>query len=77
LRAKLIAVFNKTKERFREALEEAVATGALAPLDTEKTATAMLAYLEGIILLAKTQNDPDVVRILGPAIKSLRIEQLK
>ncbi len=75
LRAKLIAVFNKTKERFREALEEAVATGALAPLDTENTAAAMLAYLEGIILLAKTQNDPEVVRILGPAIKLLRVEQ--
>lgn len=75
-RAKLIAVFNKTKERFRETLEEAVATGAMAPLDTDSTATAMLAYLEGIILLAKTQNDPEVVRIPRPAIKSLRIESM-
>ncbi|MCG7962954.1 MAG: TetR/AcrR family transcriptional regulator, partial [Candidatus Thiodiazotropha taylori] len=33
-----------------------------------------LAYLEGVILLAKTRNDPDVVRNLGPAIKSIRIE---
>lgn len=39
-------------------------------------ASAVLGYLEGIILLAKTQNDPEVIRILGPAIKSLRIEQL-
>lgn len=75
LRAKLMAVFNKTKERFQETLEEAVAAGALAPLDTGKTAAAMLAYLEGIILLAKTQNDPEVVLTLGPAMKTLRIER--
>jgi TetR/AcrR family transcriptional repressor of nem operon len=36
----------------------------------------MLAYLEGIILLAKTRNDPEVIRVLGSAIKTLRIEQL-
>ena len=76
LRAKLMAVFNKTKERFRDTLEEAVATGAMAPLDTDNTAAAMLAYLEGVIMLAKTQNDPEVIRRLGPAIKSLRIERM-
>lgn len=76
LRAKLTAIFNKTRERFQETLEEAVATGAMPPLDTESTAAAMLAYLEGIILLAKTSNDPEVVRILGPGIKTLRIEQV-
>lgn len=76
LRAKLMAVFNKTKERFRDTLEDAVAAGAMAPLDTENTAAAMLAYLEGVILLAKTQNDPEVIRVLGPAIKSLRIERM-
>ncbi len=76
LRAKLNAVFNKAKDRFRETLEEAVATGAIPPLDAEATSTAMLAYLEGVILLAKTRNDPEVVRILGPAIKTLRIERM-
>ncbi len=76
LRAKLMAVFNKTKGKFRETLEEAVASGAIAALDADSTAAAMLAYLEGVILLAKTQNDPDVIRTLGPAIKSLRIELL-
>ena len=55
-------------------LDEAVAQGALAPMNTEATATAMLAYLEGMILLAKTRNDPDVILLLGPAIKTLRIE---
>ncbi|MBI4723788.1 MAG: TetR/AcrR family transcriptional regulator [Rhodomicrobium sp.] len=74
MRAKLNAVFDKAKERFRDTLEEAVETQAIAPLDAEATATAMLAYLEGIILLAKTRNDPEVILRLGPAIKTLRIE---
>ena len=43
LRAKLMAVFNATQQRFKDTLEEAVASGALAPLDTDKTAAAMLA----------------------------------
>ena len=74
MRAKLNAVFNQAMDKFRAALDEAVKNGSLAALDTEATATAMLAYLEGIILLAKTRNDPKVILRLGPAIKTLRIE---
>jgi TetR/AcrR family transcriptional repressor of nem operon len=74
LRAKLNAVFEKASSRFHETLEEAVELGLIPPLDTAATAQAMLAFLEGVILLAKTRNDPEVVRILGPAIKTLRIE---
>jgi TetR/AcrR family transcriptional regulator, transcriptional repressor for nem operon len=74
MRAKLNAVFEKAKDKFRVTLDEAVAAGTLAPMNTECTATAMLAYLEGIILLAKSRNDPDVILRLGPAIKTLRIE---
>jgi TetR/AcrR family transcriptional repressor of nem operon len=74
MRAKLNAVFDRAKDKFRLTLDEAVATGAMAPMNTEDTATAMLAFLEGIILLAKTRNDPDVILRLGPAIKTLRIE---
>jgi TetR/AcrR family transcriptional regulator, transcriptional repressor for nem operon len=74
MRAKLNAVFEKAKDKFRLTLDEAIAAGMLAPMNTECTATAMLAYLEGVILLAKTRNDPDVILRLGPAIKTLRIE---
>ncbi|MCP4407976.1 MAG: TetR/AcrR family transcriptional regulator [Gammaproteobacteria bacterium] len=76
LRAKLNAVFKRTCSRFRETLDQAVSLGEIAPLDSEATAQAMLAFLEGVILLAKTRNDPEVIRILGPAIKTLRIEQM-
>jgi len=74
LRAKLNAVFDKVGARFHETLEEAIEQGLLAPLDTEATAQAMLAYLEGMLLLAKTRNDPEVIRELGPAISTLRVE---
>ncbi|MGF1644969.1 MAG: TetR/AcrR family transcriptional regulator [Thiotrichales bacterium] len=74
MRAKLNAVFDKARNKFRATLDEAVGIGALAPLDTEATATAMLAFLEGIILLAKARNEPEVIQVLGPAIKTLRIE---
>ena len=74
IRARLNAVFDKARDRFLETLEQAVDDGAIAPLDCESTASAMLAYLEGVILLAKTRNDPDVVLKLGPALKTIRIE---
>ncbi|MCG8021299.1 MAG: TetR/AcrR family transcriptional regulator [Candidatus Thiodiazotropha weberae] len=75
IRARLNAIFDKASGRFHQALEQAIEQGEIPPLDTKATATAMLAYLEGVILLAKTRNDPDVVRNLGPAIKSIRIER--
>lgn len=74
LRARLNAVFKQAWDRFKEALDEAVADGTIAPLDTESTAEGMMAYLEGVILLAKAKNDPEVIYRLGPAIKTLRVE---
>ena len=74
LRAKLIAVFRQAKARFQDTLEQAVSKNEIAPLDTERTAEAMLAYLEGLILLAKASNDPETIYRLGSALKSIRIE---
>jgi len=74
LRAKLIAVFRQAKARFQDTLEQAVSKNEIAPLDTERTAEAMLAYLEGLILLAKASNDPETIYRLGSALKTIRIE---
>lgn len=74
MRAKLNFVFDKARDKFRATLDEAVQIGAMAPLDAEATATAMLAYLEGVILIAKARNDPEIIQLLGPAIKTLRID---
>ena len=74
LRAKLTAVFTHAISRFRDTLDEAVEKGMVKPLDSGATAEAMMAYLEGMILIAKAQNDPEVIYRLGPALKSIRIE---
>ncbi len=74
LRARLSSFFRLARDRFRETLEEAVSRGDIPALDTTNTAEAMLAYLEGVILLAKNQNDPELIYRLGPALKTLRIE---
>jgi len=74
LRAKLNAVFTSAKDRFKDTLDEAIDLGVISPLDSELTAEAMLAYLEGMILFAKTENDPEVIYRLGPALKTVRIE---
>lgn len=74
LRAKLNAVFSKAKTRFENTLDEAISIGEVKPLNSTLTAEAMLAYLEGMILLAKSENDPEVIYKLGPAIKTIRIE---
>ena len=74
LRAKLMAVFEAAQKRFEDTLAEAIESGDIEPLNTSKTAEAMMAYLEGMILMAKTQNDPEVIYRLGPAMKTIRIE---
>ena len=74
LRSKLNAVFTTAKDRFKDTLDEAVEQGTIPPLDSDVTAEAMLAYLEGMILLAKAENDPEVIYRLGPVLKTIRIE---
>ncbi len=36
--------------------------------DVETAAESLLAYMEGVLLLAKTQNDPEVIRRLRPGV---------
>ena len=74
LRARLNAVFSQAKARFQGALDDAIECGDIEPLNSELTAEAMLAYLEGMILFAKAKNDPEVLYRLGPGMTSLRIE---
>lgn len=58
---------------FRSAISDAIESGAFPPVDEDATADAMLSYIEGIQLLAKTRNDPEVILRLGPALKSIRV----
>jgi TetR/AcrR family transcriptional repressor of nem operon len=73
LRQKVDSIFRLVIEQFRAAVSAAVRGGELPAVDEEATAEAMLSYIEGIQLLAKARNDPELIRRLGPATKSIRV----
>ena len=74
IRQKVERVFAQLESRFAATLDEAAGRGDLdADVDIESTAKAMFAYIEGIMLMAKTRNDPEVIRQLGLAMAEIRI----
>ena len=52
-------------------LREATASGDLPALDVDTTAQTLIAYFEGVLLLAKTHNDPGVVKQLARGAEHL------
>ena len=73
IRERLKRIFRDLEAPIEEVLNEAMAAGDLAELDSRATAGAMVAYLEGLTLMAKTWNDPEIVRALGPAMLKLAV----
>ena len=75
LRKKADGVLRSVCNHLRAAVSDAVQAGDLPSLDEAATAQAMLGYLEGIQLLAKSRNDPELIRRLGPAVKSVHVDE--
>jgi len=75
IRNKVEHIFKRSIQSLRDCLQRGVDNhdDKLSGIDVNATADAMYAYLEGIILLAKTQNDTDVIRQLSPAMIGIRI----
>jgi TetR/AcrR family transcriptional repressor of nem operon len=73
IRRKLETVFAAIQARFERVLEDATANGEAQGLDIPATAQAMLAYIEGVLLMAKTADDAGLIRRLGPAFLNIRI----
>ena len=46
-------------------MEDAVAVGEAPKQDVRATGQALVAFIQGILLLAKSQNDPQVIHRLG------------
>jgi TetR/AcrR family transcriptional repressor of nem operon len=65
LRSKVDNILAASEGPFKTALDEAVANGELPAMDTAASASALFAYTEGIMLYAKTRNDPELIRELG------------
>ena len=73
LRSKLNNSFNGLIGLFSQTLQEAVDNNDLDDVNNvQRTAEAMLAYFEGVLLLAKTQNDPALLKQLLPAVLKIR-----
>lgn len=73
IRERLKGIFRDLEVPIEQVLEEAMAAGDLPELDSRATAGAMVAYLEGLTLMAKTWNDPQVIRKLGAAMLKLAV----
>ena len=71
IREKVKGVFEGAVVLFERTLREAVDRGDLPEIDTSIAAHALVAYLEGAVLLAKTWNDPGMFRRLAPGALQL------
>jgi TetR/AcrR family transcriptional repressor of nem operon len=73
LRHRAEDILRALAKQFQSAISDAVQSGTLPAVDESATAEAMLSYLEGVQLLAKVRNEPDLIRQLGPAVTSIRV----
>ena len=75
IRIRIEQIFTNLQLSFRKILSEAVANGDVQNINIDSTAQAMIAYFEGVMLLAKSQNNTAVISQLLPAISQIRIPQ--
>jgi TetR/AcrR family transcriptional repressor of nem operon len=73
IRERINLIFQESVNNLEKVLSEAVAVGDLPQLDIRRTAQAILAFMEGIILVAKSKNDPEVIRELSSGVFQLCI----
>lgn len=73
IRRKLDRQFNKLQSLFSSTLQDALDRGDIGNINVKATAHAILALFEGSMLLAKTHNDPQILRQLLPGVALLRL----
>ncbi len=72
IRKKVELLFESIFEVFIDVLEDARAAGELENnSDINELAQAALAYGEGVLMLAKTRNDPELIKRLLPKVADL------
>lgn len=65
VRQKIQEIFSRICAYFEKALNEAIEIGLIPAGDVPLITYSLLAYFEGTILLAKTQNDAELIHRLG------------
>jgi len=73
IRERIDQIFQKTQAHVGQVLKEMSKAGELPGVNIGATAQAMFAYFEGVMMMAKTQNDAEVLRKLLPAMAQIRI----
>ncbi len=73
IRLKIESIFKHIESRFKSTLDEAKQLGEIGNVDTQATAIGILAYMEGVLLMAKNRNDPEIIKQLGPALTHIRL----
>lgn len=65
IRERVRDILERYRAYFKSAIEEAIQVEAIRPVDAELTSQALVAYLQGALLLAKTHNDAQIIQYLG------------
>ena len=73
IRNKVDSILKASEKPFEKALTAAIERGDLQAVDTAATAKAIFAYTEGIMLYAKTSNDPELIHELGKRALQLAV----
>ena len=76
IRIRIEQIFTNLQVMLRKVLREAVDAGEIAEINIEATAQAMLAYFEGVLLLAKSQNNTEILGQLLPVMTQIRINKV-
>ncbi len=65
IRLRVVRIFKGVASYIERALRDAVKAGEVPEMDTSTAAQAVVAYMEGIMLLAKATNEPGLIKQLG------------
>ncbi len=71
IRHRIDKIFLAQTKLIKFGLEEANINTPRDDIDFQQTSKAILAYWEGVILMAKVQNDPGIIRTLGKNVSTL------
>jgi len=74
IRLKIEEIFGDWINCFDKLIKKSVERGELpGNINTHATAQSIIAYMEGIALMGKAFNDPEIVKNLGCVVKSLSV----
>jgi hypothetical protein len=64
-------VFSDMRSYFAAAIRDAVQAGDVPPVEPERASFAVLAHMEGLLLVAKAANDPDLIARFGENVRAM------